>query len=477
MATQTSPTPNPPSAQVVGNAFVEQYYHILHQSPELVFRFYMDSSVLSRPGPDGNMVTVKTMQAINEVILSLDYKDYKAEIRTIDSQDSYKEGVLVFVTGWLTMKDTVKRKFTQSFFLAPQDKGYFVLNDVFRYVDEDTVPQPPAVAVNGFPENVPAAPVTSDPEPTHIPEQVEPEKTIPVVEVAYGNGEVVHAPTENGEVSAVEVQVVEAPVPSVQKEVAPAAAPTPEPAPAVQEDAPDAPKKSYASIVMKPPTKTAPVYATPKKITVTPKKPAPVVAEQQSAPEAPAPSSNNGSSNGNVPEEVEGYSVYVRSLPLNATVQQVEEEFKRFGEIRPNGVQVRSNKGFCFGFVEFVTLESKQNALQASPFPIMGRQAHVEEKRTTTRIGPNGRPRGLPQRNGYNRSDSFRGNDSFRGGRGNYSNGGGRGYGRNEYGNSRGDFSSGGRRGGRGGENYQRAENGGGNGGNVRVSRQIAVVA
>ncbi|KAL5730654.1 hypothetical protein ACHQM5_003452 [Ranunculus cassubicifolius] len=145
--------------------------------------------------------------------------------------------------------------------------------------------------------------LSSDPEPTHIPEQVEPEKTIPVVEVAYGNGEVVHAPTENGEVSAVEVQVVEAPVPSVQKELAPTAAPTPEPAPAVQEDAPDAPKKSYASIVMKPPTKTAPVYATPKKIIVTPKKPAPVVAEQQSAPEAPAPSSNNGSSNGNVPEE------------------------------------------------------------------------------------------------------------------------------------------------------------------------------
>ena len=26
--------------------------------------------------------------------------------------------------------------FTQSFFLAPQDKGYFVLNDVFRYVDD-----------------------------------------------------------------------------------------------------------------------------------------------------------------------------------------------------------------------------------------------------------------------------------------------------------------------------------------------------
>ena len=50
-----------PSAQVVGNAFVEQYYHILHQSPNLVHRFYQDSSRLSRPDMYGNMTTVATM--------------------------------------------------------------------------------------------------------------------------------------------------------------------------------------------------------------------------------------------------------------------------------------------------------------------------------------------------------------------------------------------------------------------------------
>ena len=40
------------------------------------------------------------------------------------------------MTGYLTGKDSLRRKFTQSFFLAPQDKGYFVLNDAFRYVDD-----------------------------------------------------------------------------------------------------------------------------------------------------------------------------------------------------------------------------------------------------------------------------------------------------------------------------------------------------
>ncbi|KAE8694981.1 hypothetical protein F3Y22_tig00110761pilonHSYRG00076 [Hibiscus syriacus] len=63
-----------PSAQVVGNAFVEQYYHILYNSPELAHRFYHDSSVLSRPDSNGMMTSVTTMQGINEKILSLDYK-------------------------------------------------------------------------------------------------------------------------------------------------------------------------------------------------------------------------------------------------------------------------------------------------------------------------------------------------------------------------------------------------------------------
>lgn len=75
-------------------------------------------------------------QAINDKILSLHYGDFSAEITTVDAQESYNGGVLVLVTGYLTGKDNVRRKFTQSFFLAPQDKGYFVLNDVFRYVDE-----------------------------------------------------------------------------------------------------------------------------------------------------------------------------------------------------------------------------------------------------------------------------------------------------------------------------------------------------
>lgn len=75
-------------------------------------------------------------QAINEKILSLDYGKLSADITSVDAQDSYNGGVFVLVTGHLIGIDNLRRKFTQSFFLAPQDPGYFVLNDVFRYVDD-----------------------------------------------------------------------------------------------------------------------------------------------------------------------------------------------------------------------------------------------------------------------------------------------------------------------------------------------------
>lgn len=76
------------------------------------------------------------MQEINDQILSLDYQNYQTEILTVDAQASYCKGVLVLVTGYMSGK-TGKRRFSQSFFLAPQENGFFVLNDIFRFVDDD----------------------------------------------------------------------------------------------------------------------------------------------------------------------------------------------------------------------------------------------------------------------------------------------------------------------------------------------------
>ncbi|BAF08809.1 Os02g0497700, partial [Oryza sativa Japonica Group] len=155
--------------------------------------------------------------------------------------------------------------------------------------------------------------------------------------------------------------------------------------------------------------------------------------------------------------EVDAHAIYVRSLPLNATTTQLEDEFKKFGTIKPDGIQVRSHKiqGFCYGFVEFEEATAVQSAIEASPVMIGGRQCFVEEKRTPGSRGSSRGGRFAPGRGNNNfRADGMRG-------RGNYS--GGRSYGRGDF-SYRSDY--GGRGGGRGGSargpdvGYQRVDGG-----------------
>lgn len=66
------------------------------------------------------------------------------EIKTLHSLDSWHGGVLVMVSGSLQTKGSnSRRRFVQTFFLAPQEKGYFVLNDIFRFFDEEQIHQHP----------------------------------------------------------------------------------------------------------------------------------------------------------------------------------------------------------------------------------------------------------------------------------------------------------------------------------------------
>nr|ADB85286.1 putative RNA-binding-like protein [Phyllostachys edulis] len=62
----------------------------------------------------------------------------------------------------------------------------------------------------------------------------------------------------------------------------------------------------------------------------------------------------------------QGYSVFVKNLPFNATVEMVEEEFRKYGAIKPGGIQVRNRQPdrFCFGFLEFESQQSMQAAIE-----------------------------------------------------------------------------------------------------------------
>ncbi|KAE8716013.1 RNA binding protein, putative isoform 2 [Hibiscus syriacus] len=481
-----------PSAQVVGNVFVEHYYQILHQSPNLVHRFYQDSSCLSRPDMYGNMTTVTTMQ------------DYTAEIKTADAQDSFEKGVIVLVTGCLTGKDNVRRKFTQTFFLAPQDKGYFVLNDVFRYVEDKELQN--SIPVNDINEQASTSALAPEPEAAH--DHLVEDPITYAEDEDINSGAEVFNPSDKDEGSVIEEVVEPQNIVTHRESVV-----TIDSAPAVLEDAR---KKSYASIVkvIKSNTASTPVYVPTNnvRVTIAPKEPHSIISVKPApVSEAALPDSDNA-------PETEGHSIYIRYLPYTATPAQLEVAFKKFGPIKRNGIQVRSNKqGFTFGFVEFKNASSVQIALEvnvdgavafdwkrsgiggvlkdaennklaffsrsdmtlhsdscrdccnqswwinnpelcpvlyvdmiteiqlgsvellvweigSSPITIGDRQADVEEKRTNTRVGISGSGTGTGRGRGRGRYASGKmgfQSDNFRG-RGNF-NGGRAGYGRNEF--------------------------------------------
>ena len=76
-------------------------------------------------------------QEIFDRINSIGYDECKVYIHSIDSQSSTNGGIIILVLGEMSNKGHAWRKFTQTFFLAEQPGGYFVLNDIFRYLKED----------------------------------------------------------------------------------------------------------------------------------------------------------------------------------------------------------------------------------------------------------------------------------------------------------------------------------------------------
>jgi len=424
----------PAAANVVGNAFVSQYYNVLHQSPKVVHRFYTDASHLTRAeaGPDGVVDTVVTQDEIHNKVMSVDYSDFKAEIKTVDSQESLMGGVLVMVNGSLSSESTGKRNFTQSFFLAPQEKGYFVLNDIFRYLDEPPLVSKPALSLpNGLPEP-PITPYASEPafDGYVVVEMESREATLsPTAEVEARVEEKVDL---SEQLDALEVDEEDLPEDPAQVEIPlpnseePASLPVqtaPSTASLPAEDdstsSGEKPKVSYASILRlrneggpAPPTS----HVVPK-ATQAPPKVSAVSVHPISSSSAPAAGDAHNTVDENAPPEAEAdvHSVYIKNLPTNITPAEVEEEFVRFGPIKPGGVNVRSQKlGVCYAFVEFENTSSAQSAIEASPVSIGGRPAYVEEKRTTGSRAPRQRMQEARNDRPY-RSDGVRGRGSFSG--------------------------------------------------------------
>lgn len=128
-----------PSAQVVGQEFVKQYYTMLHAAPEHLHRFYSNNSSFVHSGIDGrpdDQQAVTGQAEIHKKIMSLNFNNCHARICQVDCQSSVGGSIVVQVIGELSNDGQLMHKFVQSFVLAPQSaKKYYVHIDIFRYQD------------------------------------------------------------------------------------------------------------------------------------------------------------------------------------------------------------------------------------------------------------------------------------------------------------------------------------------------------
>lgn len=60
-------------AHQVSEAFVEQYYHIVGKVTQEAHKLYVDASVVSRPGPDGTMTSLTSLEVLTRLLLPCSY--------------------------------------------------------------------------------------------------------------------------------------------------------------------------------------------------------------------------------------------------------------------------------------------------------------------------------------------------------------------------------------------------------------------
>ncbi len=224
---------------------------------------------------------------IHNKITSIGFEDCKVFIHSVDAQSSANGGIIIQVIGEMSNRGEPWRKFVQTFFLAEQPNGYFVLNDIFRFLKEESVesdesepeqsateveqvsapslpeadsplsPEPPQSVSPTVDVQAPEPVQTASPSPSAAPaEEAVPAPESPVAE-PHTNG---HAETEHE-------------VPETLAPASPEKPPTPEPEPAPTVESP-APVASPA-----PPPAASPAPSQP---------PAPVAPSQPALPPAPA---------------------------------------------------------------------------------------------------------------------------------------------------------------------------------------------
>lgn len=136
-STQANGTSVPNKASEVGWLFVPQYYTFMNKDPSRLHCFYTKKSTMVHGAENEDVTPSVGQQAIHERVNALGFEDTKVYVSNVDSQSSADGGIVIQVLGEMSNKGGKWRKFAQTFFLAQQPNGFYVLNDIFRYLKDD----------------------------------------------------------------------------------------------------------------------------------------------------------------------------------------------------------------------------------------------------------------------------------------------------------------------------------------------------
>jgi len=353
----------------------------MNQNPQLLQNFYKENSIYTHGNEvtfGSNDETVCGVEEINKKIQKLDFRDAKVTLSVVDCQASSSGGFIILVVGTLSNKGEAPRKFVQTFFLAEQQKGiFFVLNDVFRYLDvKSSVTSSPILESTRNEES-------ARPQQEQIESELKP-KEIKTVQVQASNlsseSNSSSLPKENIENQSNKAGGISTKSSNSQQ-----------PAVSIANNAPPPKKETINSpelvnkvlpspleekIIPTGPKLWSNIAATASEI---PSTTPPVAPIKKTTP--PPNQTQTQKSNSQKEEKIHpGNALFVSNVPFNATEEQVRTAFLKFGGVQ--SVSIIQNKGYVF--LELVSVEAAQKAIQSGKdgeLVIDGRKLSVEERK------------------------------------------------------------------------------------------------
>lgn len=300
-------------------------------------------------------------------------------VSNVDSQASIEGAILIQVLGEISNDGQESRKFGQTFCLAPQESGYYVYNDIFRFLKEDVESEfgddghyeaEPRKEANGVKDASYDA-AASTPQPSTVPTTHQNGQSETVAEIEKAAEAPVHAPDLNEEVVQSATQT-------------PAAAPTEQPQPSPQKS--DA-VEAIAEPVSKPdPPKPAAQLSWAARAAVNAPKPVAAPQVTKPAPAAPKPTTTTEQTPRPTSTSASGIDTSRSAFLKNVTPKMQDDAIRtalsKFGTVK----QIDLNRPKQCGFVDYLDHQSCTNAIKANKVLIGGtEQLLVEERRKDPR--------------------------------------------------------------------------------------------